>query len=323
MRYYSMEQVINFVKDINGCYLILNLLLLICLNLYLKSRNVEKIKTRFILGVAFLASVILFLHMNGIIQSIFQLKYLSMKVYLMVVAITNITALYTINKKIRLGYSIINYTLFILITLIFGATFAVVLGNKIEALYIMDISNAVTLVDLSFVIFILYLIMMSLIYIGYYLFSSHSNIEQMEKNIQENSIKKRNYLENNNKKFKLRLSFWKRTKTKLKKKNSILSPEELLSYKDKNNFYINGVECGIIFEDSNQENIIKNYHILLEDIHAKLVNGFTLEENQLLKSICTKLQVSNLNYIDLHNASILNRVSVEEYNFLKRLMGVQ
>ena len=53
------------------------------------------------------------------------------------------------------------------------------------------------------------------------------------------------------------------------------------------------------------------------------MNGFTLEENQLLKSICTKLQVSNLNYIDLHNASILNRVSVEEYNFLKKLMGVQ
>lgn len=318
-----MEQVINFVKDINVCYLILNLLLLICLNLYLKSRNVEKIKTRFILGVAVLVSVILFSHMNGIIQSIFQLKYLSMKVYLMVVAITNIIALFTINKKIRLGYSIINYTLFILITLIFGAAFAVVLGNKIEALYIMDISNAVTLVDLSFVIFILYLIMMFLIYIGYYLFSSHSNIEQMEKNIQENSVKKRDYLEDNNKKFKLRLSFWKRTKTKLKKKNSILSPEELLSYKDKNNFYINGVECGIIFEDSNQENIIKNYHILLEDIHAKLVNGFTLEENQLLKSICTKLQVSNLNYIDLHNASILNRVSVEEYNFLKKLMGVQ
>lgn len=318
-----MEQVINFVKDINVCYLILNLLLLICLNLYLKSRNVEKIKTRFILGVAVLVSVILFSHMNGIIQSIFQLRYLSMKVYLMVVAITNIIALFTINKKIRLGYSIINYTLFILITLIFGAAFAVVLGNKIEALYIMDISNAVTLVDLSFVIFILYLIMMFLIYIGYYLFSSHSNIEQMEKNIQENSVKKRDYLEDNNKKFKLRLSFWKRTKTKLKKKNSILSPEELLSYKDKNNFYINGVECGIIFEDSNQENIIKNYHILLEDIHAKLVNGFTLEENQLLKSICTKLQVSNLNYIDLHNASILNRVSVEEYNFLKKLMGVQ
>lgn len=322
-----MKEIISYIKDINGCYLILNLLLLICFNLYLRSKKIAILRKRIILGIAILISVIGFFYLNGLVQSIFQLKYLSMKSYLLIVAITNFIVLFTINKKVKLGYSIANYTLFILMMIIFGSTLAVVLGNQFEELYVMDISNAVTLIDLSFVIFMLYLIVISLIYIGYYLFSNYSADEMKEiiytdtEKILEKvkHSKAKEVIEKKEaKKLKPKVSFWKRRKDK---KSGILTSEELLNSVDKHNFYINGVECSIIFEDSNQENIIKNYHILLNDIHAKLVNGFTLEENQLLKSICTKLQVSNLNYIDLNNVSILNRVSIEEYNFLKKIMG--
>lgn len=93
----------------------------------------------------------------------------------------------------------------------------------------------------------------------------------------------------------------------------------MLQYNRENGLYINGVECSIIFEDSNQENIVKNYYILQNDIHAKLVNGYTLEENRMLKNICMKLQVGNIGNIDIHNISILNKISVEEYNLLKKI----
>lgn len=327
-----MKEVINFIKDINGCYLVLNILFLICLYLYLKNNKVSKLKKRIIFITFLLINIITFPYFNGVIQSIFRLKYLSVKMYLLVVAITNLITLFTLNKKIKLGYSIINYTLFILIIIIFGSTLAVVLGNQFEELYIMDISNAVTLIDLSFVIFILYLIILTIIYIGYYLFSNHSMITKKEIVQKKEIIKNFVQLKQENKNLKKQISkektpisIWKQKPKSKNLKNveeQILTSEELLNYENKNHFSIHGVECGIIFEDSNPENIIKNYHILLNDIHAKLVNGFTLEENHLLKSICTKLQTGNLNGIDLNNANVLNRVSIEEYNFLKKIIGV-
>ena len=65
----------------------------------------------------------------------------------------------------------------------------------------------------------------------------------------------------------------------------------------------------------------KNYHILEEDINAKMVNGYTLEENKILKNICMKLQTNNLQQLDLNNISILNKISPEEYNFLTKIIS--
>ena len=52
------------------------------------------------------------------------------------------------------------------------------------------------------------------------------------------------------------------------------------------------------------------------------MNGYTLKENKMLKSICLKLQVNNLRSIDLSNVSILNKISVEEYLLLKEVFGM-
>ena len=87
--------------------------------------------------------------------------------------------------------------------------------------------------------------------------------------------------------------------------------EDLLASNQGEGFYIHGVDCSIIFEDSHQENILKNYQILSNDIHARLVNGYTLDENKMLKNICMKLQVNNLASIDITNVSLLNKISID------------
>lgn len=339
-----MKMIIEFMKDINICYLILNFLLLIDFAFYLKQKNLKKLQARLILGAGIIVSFLLLRSGSGVTQSIFVLKYLSVKTYLLVIIIVNLITLFTINHRLKFCYELINYTFFILMAIIFGSTIAITVGNYFELLYIMDISNAITLMNLSFVIFMLYLIGISLIYIGYSLFSDCSpkqNKNLLNKNLLKNTkITLLQTLQEKKETARIHHENKKQTKLAMQKNkqntsaevykdsnsnhvvNGILTPEELLGLEDKSQFYINGVECSIIFEDSNQENIVQNYYILSEDIHAKMVNGFTLEENQLLKSICNKLQVYNLNNIDINNSNVLNRVSVEEYNFLMKIMGV-
>ena len=315
------------IKGANWCYVVLNILLLVVLVLFLKKKQINKQVRLSILGVAIFISLVMFSYLNGIVSSIFQLKYLSVKTYLVVVIISNLIALWTINKKVGIVYKVLNYGLFMLMTVIFGSTAAVLLGNRFESFYVMDVGNAVNFIDLSMVVFMIYLIVLAIVYIGEYLFFSKKEIEEenefLEKKERISSLK-----------LKMprvslpKVSGFKRRTKKEKEKvetqpvGEYLTPEELLSYQRGEGFYIHGVECSIIFEDSNQGNIVKNYYILLEDIHARLVNGYTLEENMMLKSICQKLQVSNLGSVDINNVSLLNKISIDEYMLLRRVLGV-
>lgn len=276
----------SYIENINICYLVCNILLLIVLNLYLKSKIISKQKRAIYNVLALFLSIITFIYINEIVIGIFKLKYLSVKYYLLLIIVVNFITLITINKNIKYLYKVVNYTLYILITMIFLSCIFIILGNYIDILYLMDISNSITLMNISFVIFIIYLIIFSIIYIGYYIFSSNKKLKVVEN----------------------------------KNSKTTLSREELLNYSDKNNFSINGVDCSIIFEDSNQDNILKNYMILVENIDAKMVNGFTLEENKLLKNICIKLNVNNLSSIDIGNINVLNKISIEEYTFLKSIL---
>lgn len=320
-----MKNIIDFIMNINGFYLVLNILEIIVLNIFLVSKKVEKKKRIIINVVAIIIEILLFNWLNGIINSIFDLKYLSMKLYLLLVIAVNVIVLITINKKIRFLYKIMNYTLFILTMILFGSMISIVIGTYYEQFYIMDISNAVTMIDLSIVIFLLYIILVCLIYIGYDYLSKPSvsifNYTSLKEKLGIKIIKRKNNSKKEEKKLIPQMEVVENKKEE--KQNIILTSEELLNCRGQDNFYINGVECSIIFEDSREENIIKNYHILCEDIHAKLVNGYTLEENQLLKSICMKLNVGNLAMVDIYNISILNKISVEEYNLLKRIFGIQ
>ncbi len=334
----------KILSNINLCYVVLLILGFITIHLYLKNK-ISKQNKELILIFYLAITLLSFNYLNGIVIQIFKLKYLDVKAYLLLLVIVNMIILYTINKKIKLGYKILNYSLFILLMIIFGSTVAVILGNLIDTFYIMDISNAVNFVDLSLVIFIIYLIILCLIYIGYYLFSNKEinefesyqeskliglinkimeKLNSPKKDLNDNDLE---YDFNNQvdelkvkKSKKLAFKSFFKGKKEITKKD-LLSREELLNYHKEDGFYIDGVDCSIIFEDSNQENIIKNYHILSEDIHAKMVNGYTLEENRMLKGICMKLQACNLGSIDISNVSLLNKISVEEYDLLKKVFG--
>ena len=301
--------------NINYCYLILNILFVMVGIFYIKNKGLTLKQELCLLGIYLLFTLISFSYMNGIVNSIFHLKFLNTKAYLFLLIIINIIMLFTINHPIKFGYKALNYLLFVIIMIIFGATLSVVLGNKFNSFYIMDIQNAVNFIDLSFVAFIIYLISMSIMYIGYQLFSDEDIKTKIFTSPKRKIFKKKDedeYIPDD---------FFSDDSYKDENTKMILTPEQLLSYRDKG-LYINGVNVSIIFEDSNKENIVKNYYILNEDIHAKLMNGYTLEENQMLKDICMKLQVGNLTGIDLNNVSILNRINIDEYNLLKKVFGI-
>lgn len=293
--------------NINVCYIILNILFLLVSKIYLKKYSLSKKNKLILLGIYLLIAIIAYSYIGKIINSIFKLKYLDVKSYIILLIATNTIILYTLNKHLKTGYKIINYILFMTLTIILGAILSIVLGNKFNTFYIMDIKNAVNLMDLSFVIFILYLITISLIYIGYYIMSEEITLKEINVKKIIESIKN------------IKITSLKQLLSK-KKQPTLLTPEELLNYSEEK-LYIHGEDCSIIFEDSNKENIIKNYYRLTEDIHATLMNGYTLEENKILKNVCMKLHTGNLKNVDLNNSSIINRISVDEYQLLKKVAG--
>lgn len=315
-----MNFIIEFIKDIHPCYLILNILLWVVLFIYLE-KQVKLKKYRMIFSIVyFIVSIFLFSYFNGLIQSIFDLKYLSVKSYLLMVVGVNLIILYTLNYPVRLGYKISNFILFIVIIIIFGSVVAIVLGNKYEQFYVMDIGNAIHFIDLSLVIFILYSIIISLVYIGYHLFDKKDMV------LNEKISTKKSFSFPNFSYLKEKLKRDRNEKEEVYSytdtEKNLITLEDLLEYNKGEGLYIHGVDCSIIFEDSNQENILKNYQILSKDIHARLMNGYTLDENKMLKNICMKLQVNNLASIDIGNVSLLNKISIDEYQLLRRVFGI-
>ena len=282
------------MMSINICYLILNLLLLIIIQHQINKKNMNLIQNIIVLAIYIIFTFLTCSYLNGVMNNIFKLTYLNVKSYLLLLIITDTIMLYTVNKPVKLGYKIPNYILFISVTAMFIAMLPIVLGNKIKIFYIMDIGNAINFMDLSFIVFSLYLITIALVHMGYMKIFKTITIPQ-----------------------KLFSKLPKR-----KNNTQILTREELLNYDKEKELYINGINVNIIFEDSNKDNIVKNYYLLLKDIDAKLANGYTLEENKLLKNICNKLKVSNLTTIDLNNLKVLDKINSEEYQILKRVTKV-
>ena len=278
-----MKELTAFTPYLKIIYLLLIIFIMTIMNIILSKRQINSNYKYVINGITLIILALLTSYYSDIIEGIFNLKFLSVKFYLIILILTNIIMLLTIQKKIKLIYKITNYILFILNTIILSIIIILTITLKLNILPTTYNQYPIALLNLSIITFITYLAITCFIYIILYL------------------IKK------------------KPTKATKKTSSPTLTEEELLTLPDKTNFTINGVDCSIIFEDSIKENIIKNYHILLNNINDPLVNGYTLEENKILKSICTKLQVNNLNYIDINNISILNKINIEEYNFLKHI----
>ena len=289
----------------NVCYIILNILFLMVARIKVNELKLSRNYKLVLLGGYLLFTLFSYSYVSGIMNNIFKLKFLDVKYYLLLLVISNVIMIYSLNKPVKLVYKVINIVLYVSLTIILGATLSVVLGNKINTFYVMDIKNAINFVDLSFVLFIIYLIVVSLIYIGSHIFSSEGFTK-------ENIFKKVSFKDI--RESLLNLAVFREVE------DDILTPEEILNYRYDDSFNINGVDASIIFEDSVDENIIKNYYILTEDINARLMNGYTLEENKMLKNVCLKLHTGNLKSVDLSNTNIINKISVDEYNLLKRVI---
>ena len=87
--------------SINPSYLILNILTLLTLILTLKKYKIEKKYQMVFIITYLLISILTYNYINGIIKNIFALKYLSVKTYLVIVAIINSIILFTMNKKCK------------------------------------------------------------------------------------------------------------------------------------------------------------------------------------------------------------------------------
>ena len=280
-----MNTILEFIPNLKILYLILIILVMAIINIILYKKNINSNYKYLINGISLILISLITNYLKDYLNGIFNLNFLSVKFYLIILIITNIIFLLTIKRNIKRIYRIVNYLLFSLITFIFIINISMIVSINLNLLSNNLSKYSVILLNTSIIIFIIYLTVISIIYIV--------------QNLRKINVKKNAYIEEN--------------------KKTILSPEELLTTINKEEFSIDGVECSIIFEDSIPENIIKNYHILVRDINAKLVNGYTLEENKMLKSICTKLQITNLNNIDLNNLSILNKITPEEYTLLTKI----
>ena len=281
---------LKYLKDINIHLLILDTLFLIISFLFFaKKKSSQRIKDLFII-IYTLINLLLFKHLNTFFNDTFNYLELSIKSYLLSIVFTYIIFLYTFNRKnINKIYKLFNYVLFTIINIILMFNIYNILTIKIDYLPKINLENNNILNNISIIIIINYLVLIAIIYII--------------NNLKLNRVKK----ENN------------KTIIQETKPSTLLSIEELLNYNKNNSLYINGIDCSIIFNDSNKENIIKNYQILTNDIEAKMVNGYTLNENIMLKNICEKLNTNNLFEIKIDNFNILNKISVEEYELLKKL----
>ena len=299
---------------INLCYVVLCILMIFVGMVYLRDKKVTNRQKLVMLGIYLLFTTLTFTYFNSIIYNIFKLKFLNVKAYLFLLVISNFIILYTLNKPLHFIYRIINYIYFMILMILFGASLSVVLGDKFHSFYLMDVENAVHFVDLSFVMFLFYLITISFIYIGFSVMKKDDVVIYKDWWFS----KACQYLSN---KISIRLPHFSLFHVE-EDEDSLLTPYEILNWPDQDELYINGVDASIIFEDSNQENIVKNYYILNDDIHAKLMNGYTLDENKLFKSICMKLHVSTLRNIDFHDRDILDMMNMDEYNLLKRVFNL-
>lgn len=316
------------ITSLKIVFLSLIVLSLVIVNIFLTKKNINSNYKYAINGVILIIIATLTSQFYNVIEGIFTLKYLSVKLYIVVLIITNIITIITLQKNIKLIYKIINYLFFTIISTILVINIMIITATKLNLTPTSSLQDAISLINVSTIALMFYLTIISIAYIVMNLKTTKEPQKEVAEPKKEKSFLKLK-AKNTSKEPKLtkkpkeKVSILakkeKKSKQSKSKKEAVLTNEQLLAYENKQDFSINGVNASIIFEDSIPENIIKNYHLLLEDINNKLVNGYTLEENKLLKSICTKLETNNLNQIDINNVSILNKISIEEYNLLKKL----
>lgn len=230
-----------------------------------------------------------------------------MKLYLVLIIIGNIIMLVNINFHIKKYYKLINYMLFITNFMIAFVNLWIVLSNKYNFLIVADLKDSLKLMNINFIIFIIYLYCLCFIYI------MECTIDFVKKKVSLYQKKDLN----------IPTSPTALEKVEHSAEPLLTKPKYTYSFEEKkasdNAFYIDGVDCSAIFEDSNQEEVLKNYYILLNDVNAKLTNGYTIREYTKIKKIINKLNIKDFDNFNI-NVQELNKISHDEYNLLKKYL---
>ena len=306
-----ISEINTFIHNINIGYATLSILFLIVSLLFLYRKGVSKIFVEFILILYVCLGWTLFYFTNDILNEIFSLRYLSVKLYLVLLIVGNIIMIANINFKFHKANKILNYLLFATNLVILLINVLVVISNKYDILNFISVTKAMEIMDINFIIFIVYLNCMCLVYIIRYIVS-----------LIKGYIAKRNDLRNQND-----------AKDEEDTAQVVDSGQYAYQYKspakeaevgsDKpQGFFINGVDCSAIFDGSSKEEIIQNYYILLNDINARLTNGYTIFEYTKIREIMNRLHVNDINNMNI-DVNTLNHISDYEYNLLKSYISTR
>ena len=147
----------------NIVYILLAILL--CLSsLQITKKYINK-KYLYILLTSYILIIILtYKKIIEVINNIFNFEYTPVKMYIIVLIITNIIALITVNKKQKLEKLIINSILFITIIILLIINILIFLSVKLNIINI-DIKLIIYPINISIIIFIGYIISNLTIYL--------------------------------------------------------------------------------------------------------------------------------------------------------------
>ena len=106
-----ISEINTFIHNINIGYATLSILFLIVSLLFLYKKGVSKILVEFILILYVCLGWVLFYFTNDILNEIFSLRYLSVKLYLVLLIVSNIIMIANINFKFHKANKILNYLL--------------------------------------------------------------------------------------------------------------------------------------------------------------------------------------------------------------------
>ena len=305
------EQVVNFLNNINLGYLSLVIILFIVSFIFLSNKGINKFFIELFIIVYVLISWIGFYYLNDVFNIVFQLKYLDVKLYLILLIVGNIIMIANINLKMPIYYKVINYAMFLTNIIMFIANVTLIIASKIGAVEMTSLSQITKLININFIVFICYLDLMGIIYVGEYLSRKIKFKRKAAEILKQESLKENISVEPEV------LDDIERVESNDNEVAVNVSNDDIVN---KDGFFIDGIDCSVIFEDRDKENIAKNYYILLNDVNARLTNGYTVSEYTKIKSIMNKLNIKDLNSINL-DINVLNRITIDEYNILKNYLN--
>ena len=298
------NDIINFVNNINIVLLSLIIISFILSHLFLYKRKISFFLYRVYLIVFVTIAWICFWFFNDRFNDIFKFNYLNIKTYLLLLIIVNIITIINVNFVKRLIFKIINYIMFFINIIIFIFNIFLFIGNRLNIINI-TIYDLAKLMNISYILFLIYLNIMGYLYLLLFVIDvvkSHifikkkKNVEVFNDVVEEDSCDQAEAIED-----------------KIDN-DSISSIDNELDGKDK--FIIDGVDCSVIFDDLNKNEILENYYILLNDVNAKLVNGYTVHEYKRIKDIINRLNIKDMNKIKI-DINKLSMITYDEYNLLK------